>query len=203
MLKGSSEKRLYEQFKLLDGGFAWKGNDFKFTQIKHLLFVRVATTHSVNCVKVGVAQSAALRVIVETGEEINLDFNEAGFFVGSIKDKKVDIKNLEQLYLYLAQCSFDHRLANYLRELEFKGYFTVGDCKFYPRDKIVHQKTAFPLDSITLLKGAGYVEIRKKNQGLWEKIKNNLTVFPQINSRIDTDVLFHLLDKLFGIRWKN
>ena len=199
------EKRQYEHFQAHPSGFVWKGTNFRFDQIVGLFFTRVQTTQRLNFVKVGVANSAALSITVESGQKITLDFDEAGFFYGWNSDKTKDLSNLKDVYLYLAEHSFPHRLARYLKELEENGYFTHDECRFYPRDKIVFRSKEFPLAATDFFRGYGYIEMRKRNFTMLDKIKRevSLTKIPQFNTQTNTDVIFHLLDKLFGLRWNN
>jgi hypothetical protein len=199
-----SEKRQYRKFLALPDGISWEGKSYPFSQIRHLAYARVLTTQKLNLVEIGEAESSALEITVENGPRISLTFDEAGFFYGWNSSKKEDIKNLTDLYLYLAGHSFQYRLAHYLREIEEKGYFTVDECCLYPKDKIVFRRQEFPLATSNFLKIRGCIELRKKDYGFWDKVKRELsfTKIPQFNTCKDTDVVFTLLDKLMGLQWK-
>ncbi len=197
------EKRQYKHFQAHPEGFVWQDTMFRFEQIVGLFFSRTITTQRMNFVKVGEAESAALKITTDTGKKIILDFDEAGFFYGWNSDKTKDISNLRDLYLYLAEHSFSHRLARYLKELKANGYFTHDECRFYPRDKVVFRSKEFPIGSTSFLKSYGYIVMRKKDYGILDKIRQEVsfTKIPQFNTQTNTDVIFYLLEKFFGLTW--
>lgn len=47
--------------------------------------------------------------------------------------------------------------------------------------------------------------MRKKDFGMLDKIKREVSVtkIPQFSTVTDTDVIFHLLEKHMGLRWKS
>jgi hypothetical protein len=199
------EKRQYEHFQAQSDGFVWKGAKFHFGQIVGLLFRRVSTTQRINFVKVGVAKSATLIITVDSGQGIILDFDESGFIFGVNSDKAKDLSNLQDVYLYLSEKSFPHRLGRYLEELREKGFYTHDGCRFYPRNKIVFRGKEFPLATTDFFRGYGYVEMRKANPNWVDKLKReiSLTKLPQFSTLINADIIMHLLDVHFGLRWSS
>ena len=194
----------YKKFMLEGDVLHWKERTFPITAIKHLFFRRVLTTQRMNFVKVGEAHSSYLTITMDDGEKISLSFDESTIFLGWNRDKTQDLKNLEDLYIYLARTSFQKRIAPYVRQVEERGYFEYGGCRFIPRDKkIIFRDKEFPVAHSSFLRGAGYVEMRKKDFGLLDKVKReiSLTKIPQFNTQTDTDVIFSLLDHYFGLRW--
>lgn len=199
------QKSQFKHFKFTDeDGFLWKEEYVGFDAIRHLFFSWVRTTQRDNFIKVGEPEKARLIITLVDDRKIKITFNEATIFVGLNRNKKNEIESLKQLYYYLSQQSFEHRLAHYLRELEDNGYFEYDKCRFYPKKQvIVFRKKAFPLATYTLLRGKGYVEIRKKTWTFAEKIKREFAVtkLPHFETQTDTDVIYALLGKFFGIQW--
>ena len=59
------------------------------------------------------------------------------------------------------------------------------------------------MKSTSFLKGYGYIEMRKKDFGMLDKLKRemSLTKIPQFNTTVDTDVIFYLLKEYFSLNW--
>ena len=59
------------------------------------------------------------------------------------------------------------------------------------------------MKTTSFFRGYGNVEMRKKDFGILDRIKRevSLTKIPQFSTLIDTDVIFHLLEKHFSLRW--
>lgn len=76
---------------------------------------------------------------------------------------------------------------------------------FIQHKKIVFRGRDFDLSSNSFLRSYGCIEIRKKDFRIVDKIKREvaLTKIPQFSTIIDTDVIFHLLDKYFSLRWSS
>lgn len=198
------QTKQYKQFQVVDpDGFLWKGEHLAFDSIRHLFFKWIKTIQRQNFVKVGEPEEAHILITLVDARTIHLSFDEQTILFGFNTDKKRDIDNLKQLYVYLLEKSFEHRLAFYLRELHEKGYFEYDDCRFYPKERIIFfGNIAFPLATSHFLKGNGYVELKKREMTFTDKVKSGLGLAPQFNTQTDPDVIFVLLDRLFGLRWK-
>ena len=199
------QKNQYKKLQVEENGFSYKGQFHSFDEIKHILFERVITTERMNFMKVGEPESARLILTLENGIKIKLSFNESTIFIGINTNKQEHLKNLFDLYVFLSEKTFQKRILHYVRQVEQKGYFVYDNCYFYPKDKIVFKNKVFPLKTSSFLKAPGYIELRKKDFGFLDKVKReaSLTKTPSFDTCTDTDVIFTLLKRFFGLRWKS
>ena len=198
-------KRQYKLFQIEDNGFKYKDELYGFDDIKHLNFSLIHTTHRVNLVKMGESDSSYLQIILNSGKKIKLSFDEYGMSMGFNRVSQTDIKNLTDLYMFLAKTTFQNRISKYINEISEKGYFLYDGCKFYPEErKIVFKNKEFFVAESSFLKGGGYIEMRKKNFRVIDKIAREVSLgkIPQFRTQTDPDVIFALLDHYFGLRWK-
>jgi hypothetical protein len=149
----------------------------------------------------GKTEQANIYLTMSGGQVLNISVDEQGFFFN--KDKSAQIKTVVDFYSYLSSLTFNRRVEFYESQIKGNGYFEYDKCYFYPHDKIIFRGLEFGLSSTSFLRGYGYVEMRKKDFGIIDKIKREvfLTKIPQFRTIIDTDVIFHLLDKHFSLRW--
>jgi hypothetical protein len=201
----SSEKKQYKKFRIENDGLFWENKFYTFLEIKHIFLSRVSTTQKVNFMTVGTAESIAIRLTLSNNKKIVLSFDESGLFIGFNADKKEDIKNTLELYEFIAKKTFTQRLSQYTIQIEKKGYFEYDECRFYPAEaKIIFREQVFPIETSDFLKQYGYIVLTKKNLGIFDKIKLEMTLFtkiPQFNTQTDTDVIFTLLQHYFGLTW--
>ena len=195
-----------KQFQLVDGGFEHNGEFHKLIEIKHIFYSLVHTTQRTNFIKVGSADSAYLHLTLDSGKTIKLEVDEATWFHGINRNKQAAISSLQKLYVALCESTFRNRLARYINEVEVQGYFVYDECRFYPSEKkIVFRNKTFHRDSTTFKKeGWGVIGLSKKEPSFLDKVKEqtSLAKSPQFNTQTDTDVIFLLLDKYFGLRWR-
>jgi len=193
----------FREFNLHGTSFSFKGRTYRTTDILHIGFYRAVTTHKTNFIETGKTEQVSIHLSMAGGEEVRISVDEQGLFFN--KDKSAQIKTVVEFYSYLSHVSFDRRLKFYESQIQRNGYFEYDKCYFYPRDKIVFRGRDFHLSSTSFLRGYGYVEMRNKNYGILDKIKREvpLTKIPQFSTIIDTDVIIHLLDKHFSLRWKS
>jgi hypothetical protein len=187
----SKQTQQYERFQAHPGGFTWNGRSFRFDQIRHVFFSSMKDLDDET-------EAATLVLTLESGDRIPLSFEGLASYFSR------HIANLRHLHAYLSYQSFQHRLERYLGELRHAGFFTYERCRFYPRTKIVFGNKEIPVRTTRLRKGHGFVELRKRDRTIFDTLKHRLhfAPFPRFRTETDTDVIFHLLDKLFGQRWK-
>ena len=187
----SSQTRQYEQFQAHPRGFFWKGANFGFDQIRHVFFSSMYDDEESR-------EAATLVITLDSGLKIPLTFDGLRSYFSR------HIANLKHLHEFLSYQSFTYRLNRYLGEIGQHGFFTYDGCLFYPRTKIVCGAKEIPVRAAKLRKGDGFVELRKKNRTFLDTLKHrlHLSPFPRFSTETDSDVIFHLLDKLFGQRWK-
>ena len=193
----------FKEFNLNGNSFTFKDRSYNTNDIRHIGFYRAVTTHKTNFIETGKTEQVDIRLTMSGGQEVKISVDEQGIFFN--KDKSAQINKVVEFYSYLSNVTFDRRLESYESQIKRNGYFEYDKCYFYPRDKIVFRGREFSLSSTSFLRGYGYVEMRKKDYGVLDKIKRevSLTKIPQFSTIIDTDVIFHLLDKHFSLRWKS
>lgn len=193
----------FKFFNLSRNAFSWKGKRYDIDTIKHIGFYRAITTHKTNFVETGKTEKAILSVTFNNGQTTKLSFDEDGLFWN--KDKTRKIQNLAEFYGYLSHITFDRRVKFYEEQIEREGFWTYDDCYFYPRKKVVFRGKDFDVFSSSFLRSYGCIEMRKKDFGILDKIKRGVSVtkIPQFSTVTDTDVIFHLLEKHMGLRWKS
>lgn len=193
----------FREFNLNGNSFSFKGRTYSTNDIRHIGFYRAVTSHKTNFIETGKTEQASIYLTISGGQEVKISVDEQGFFFN--KDKSAQIKTVVEFYSYLSRVTFDRRVEFYESQIIRNGYFEYDKCYFYPRDKIVFRGRDFSLSSTSFLRGYGHVEMRKKDFGILDKIKRevSLTKIPQFSTIIDTDVIIHLLDKHFSLRWNS
>jgi hypothetical protein len=193
----------FREFNLNGNSFSFKGRTYSTIDIRHIGFYRAVTTHKTNFIETGKTEQASIYLTMSEGQDVKISVDEQGFFFN--KDKSAQIKTVVEFYSYLSHVTFDRRVEFYESQIKRTGYFEYDKCYFYPRDKIVFRGRDFSLSSTSFMRGYGYVEMRKKDYGILDKIKRevSLTKIPQFSTIIDTDVILHLLDKHFSLRWQS
>lgn len=193
----------FREFDLNGDTFSYKGQRYCTNNINHIGFYRAITNHKVNFVSTGKTEEARIYLTMNNGKEVRISVDEQGLFFK--KDKYAQIKTVVEFYSYLSNITFDRRVEFYESQIRDIGWFIYDKCNFFPNEKIVFKGRDFKLNSTSFLRGYGYVEMRKKDYGILDKIKRevSLTKTPQFSTIIDTDVIFHLLDKHFSLSWKS
>lgn len=193
----------FKDFNLSGNTFTWKGQRYDIGGIKHIGFYRSVTTHKTNFVETGKTEKAILSLTLNNGQMVKLSFDEEGIFWN--KNMVQEIQNLAEFYGYLSHITFDRRVKFYEEQIARNGYWTYDECHFYPRKKVVFRGKDFDVSSSSFLRSYGCIEMRKKDFGMLDKIKREVSVtkIPQFSTVTDTDVIFHLLEKHMGLRWES
>lgn len=193
----------FKDFNLSGNTFSWKGRTYDISAIKHIAFYRAITTHKTNFVETGKTEKAQMTLTFNSGQNLNVSIDEQGIFFN--KNKTQQIETLAEFYGFLLHVTFERRVKFYEEQIERNGYFVYDECHFYPHKKVVFRGKDFDVNTSSFLRSYGYIEMRKKDYGVLDKIKRevSLTKIPQFNTLTDTDVIFHLLDKHMGLRWKS
>lgn len=202
----SDRKKLAEMFKdfnLSGKFFSWKNRTYDINTISHIGFYRAITTHKTNFVETGKTEKAILMLTFSNGQTLNITIDEQGILWN--KSLSQQIKTLADFYGFLLNVTFDRRLKFYEDQIERNGFWLYDECYFYPHKKVVFRGRDFDVSSSSFLRSYGCIEMRKKDYGVLDKIKRevSLTKIPQFNTTTDTDVIFHLLDKHMGLKWNS
>lgn len=193
----------FKDFNLSGNTFSWKGRAYDINAINHIGFYRAITTHKTNFVETGKTEKAILTLTFNSGQTLNISIDEQGIFFN--KNRTQQIGTLADFYGFLLHVTFERRVKFYEEQIERNGYFVYDECYFYPHKKVVFRGRDFDVNTSSFLRSYGCIEMRKKDYGVLDKIKRelSLTKIPQFNTLTDTDVIFHLLDKHMGLRWKS
>ncbi len=199
-----TRNQIFSKFRDFDLGndtFSYKRKTYNLNDILHIGFHRAITTHKTNFVEKGKTEEVSMPLTMSGGQKVVISVDEQGVFFNS--NKSSEIKKIVEFYSYLTQFTFDRRVSFYESQIKKNGYFEYDQCRFYPRHKIVFRGRDFNLSETSFLKSYGSVEMRKKDFGLLDKIKRevSLTKIPQFSTITDTDVIFYLLEQHFSLRW--
>lgn len=191
----------FKDFNLNGNNFSYKEKDYSINNILHISFYRAITHHKTNFIETGKTEEVRLQLAMDSGEKVNISVDELGFLFN--KNKSSQINTVVEFYSYLSSFTFKRRLSYYESQIKSNGYFIYDKCYFYSNDKIVFRGKEFSLKSTSFLKGYGYIEMRKKDFGMLDKLKRemSLTKIPQFNTTVDTDVIFYLLKEYFSLNW--
>jgi len=191
----------FKDFSLVGNSFSWKSRAYDVNTINHIGFYRAVTTHKTNFIETGKTEKAILTLTLSNGQTVNISIDEQGiFWRGNYAQK---IQTLADFYGYLMHVTFDRRLKFYEDQIERNGHWQYDECYFYPHKKVVFRGRDFDVGTDSFLRSYGNIELRKKDYGVLDKLKRevSLTKTPQFNTLTDTDVIFHMLEKHMGLRW--
>jgi hypothetical protein len=202
----SDRNKLAEKFKdfsLSGNSFSWKNRTYDIDTISHIGFFRAITTHKTNFVETGKTEKAILTLTLSNGQTVNISIDEQGFLWN--KNRAQQIQTLADFYGFLMHVTFDRRLKFYEDQIGRNGFWLYDECHFYPHKKVVFRGRDFDVDTSSFLRSYGNIELRRKDYGVLDKLKRevSLTKIPQFSTLTDTDVIFHMLDKHMGLRWNN
>ena len=196
--------RALERFKIVDETeFTWKNRIYKIDQIEHLSFDWINTTERVYGAKAGEYQQVCLHIGLLNNQKLDMRITEKRSFMamsipGLKHDKKESIEEMKGLYRRLLQLSFESRLSNYLRSIDVDGFMRYGKCRFSPKEKtICFKNRKFVAAETKFTKTGTFIKMEPTSLRGFKKIAKT-AVF---DSSKDTDILFAVLDKWFGIRW--
>ncbi len=119
------------------------------------------------------------------------------------KDKKEQISAIRNIFLTVSRATFDHRMRFYLDQLKRRGFFTYDQCQFYPGKKIVFKGREFQVGNTKFFRLYWRIEMRSMNDTALDKVKRQVSAMvniPGFDVRMDTDVLYCLLEQHFGLR---
>jgi len=193
----------FKDFSLTETTFTWRYRTYVIESISHITFYRSITTHKTNFVETGKTEKAVLTLGMVSGETVNMSIDEQGVFWS--KDLSKQIQTLADFYGFLMHVTFDRRLRSYEQQVELNGFWVYDKCNFYPGKKIVFRGRDFDLRESRFLRSYGCIEIRKKDFGLLDKLKREVSLrkVPQFSTLTDTDVIFHMLREHMGLSWDN
>lgn len=193
----------FKDFNLSGNTFSWKGLAYDINAIKHIGFYRAITTHKTNFMETGKTEKAILMLTFNSGQTLDISIDEKGIFFN--KNRTQQIGTLADFYGFLLRVTFERRVKFYEEQIERNGYFVYDECYVYPHKKVVFRGRDFDVNTSSFLRSYGCIEMRMKDYGVFDKIKREASraKVSQFNTLTDTDVIFYLLDKHMGLRWKS
>lgn len=197
-------KRKPDELLICGDSFRYKGDEYKFHEVKHLYFKWIITTQITNFVYAGQPWEMSFFIILSDNGVVGIKVDEKTFFHGINTEKSEALWNLKESYYQLLKKTFEHRITYYMRELDEKGFFNYGECNFYPSERVIYfRDKPFPVDSTIFVKEETYVFMRKREKTFMDKMNWQLSFeLPHFDTCTDTDIIFFLLDKFFGLKWE-
>lgn len=190
------------EFVLTSNGFTFKGQQFHDEDIAHIVFELVHTNIKTNFVSTGVIDTAELVLHLANGKKIEI-YSKSGFAPLALyfRDKPEERMEITRLYQIIASRTFEKRSQYYLSQVEANGYFVYDKCRFYPKQKIVSGNKEHIVKELKWGRNSTYIFLTKKNPSFLDKVSKGWNGGPHFCTDIDKDVIFFLLDQLFGVRW--
>lgn len=197
-------KNLHKRISVDNSGFRYRFRYYPFQDVSHIYRYRgQLTIHDFALVMKSVTRSIDLKIDFHTGKSVRLYVDELTLLRGFKFDRSAELAFLEDFYTILANETFANRMRHYLNQIEDRGYFTIGKCRFYPNDRVItFDDRVFPVAKSAFRERYGEVTFQSRNSSMGEKLMQGLLIkgTPKFNVSTDSDVIFFLLDKLFGIR---
>lgn len=191
----------FREFDLNGNLFSFRDRIHSTNNIRHIGLYRSGTTHKSRLIKTRKKNQENIYLMMFGGEEVRIFADECRFLLN--KEESEEFRTVAEVYSYLSHATFDRRLDFYESKIRRNGYFEYDKCYFYPRNKIICRRRGYNLSSTSFLRRYGHVEMRKKDYRAFEKMKRGFSLgkIAQFSTIIDTDVIFHLLDKHFRLNW--
>jgi len=190
------------EFVLLQDGFEFRGERYGDQDIKHLAIDEIRTTVKSGFVTTGEVDSATLSIELNSGAKVELK-SRSGFAPLALyfRDRPEERLAIRDAYKTLALRTFNMRAEPHLKQMQSKGYFEYGNCKFFKTGDVVLNGERMRLNEIDISRDYDFVFLNKRNPGFLAKVAKGWNGGPHFRLRHDQDVLFALLDHFFSIRW--
>lgn len=187
------------EYNLNGNSFLFRDRKYSTNNIRHIGLYRSAAARKNRWLKIGKKNQENIYLIMFGGEELTIFADELSLFL----NESEEFSTFAEVYSYLSHATFDRRLDFYESKIRRNGYFEYDKCYFYPRNKIICRGRDYNLSSTSFLRSYGHVEMRKKDSRVFEKMKTGFSPkkMQRFSTIIDTDVIFHLLDKHFRLNW--
>src|SRR5262245_3498171 len=198
-LRGATVVPQERQLTLNDTGFFLGKRRYSYFDVEHISFYHAVTQKTLNYAKAGVDHSIKVKLyiknlrdplVITAGPQYPtlLGFNFGEEASNSLIDKISEIQKR----------TFEQRLGPYLLSIQQSGYFFYDGKKIETNGDVHHPRR------VVNLRGEG-VRLWKYPFQLVQKVKGGGVLGINKNyyfdTKVDTDVFFFLLDKLFDARW--
>jgi hypothetical protein len=187
-----------------DNKIKWKFSDYKIDDIKHIYFYQTLFQHRLNgMLPAGESSRAELRIEMDSGAKIKVEFDERTFIKFYFTNKQEAIEALNNIYSHISAKTFVKRATPIATEYDKYGYFKYDNCKFIPEGRIVVRKgIEYRYDEYKWDRYYRHIYFTKRNIGLLGKLANEFKWdSPGFDIGTDYDVIMTIIDKTFGIKW--
>ncbi len=115
-----NQVEISKEFNICDGGLSINNKNYKYQDITTLYYL-VCSVNSSSRQYFGIILNDGKAYTTETSWNTSIPFLLYRWLTNS--DKEELVKRISKAYVVLATKSFDSRLAQYMKQLEEKGYF--------------------------------------------------------------------------------
>lgn len=146
-----------------------------------------------------------LKIILDDDETLHLEvYDTSGIVPAFNRDRTADLLKIADFYKQLSVATFQKRISPLLASIKEKGEFSFGGCRFVPPDGIIYKDQTFARNQTNFLRHYTFIEVQKKDANFREKVMRHVpfTNSARFATDWDSDVIFALLDRFFGLRWK-
>lgn len=186
---------------LSDNAFTLNGTNYPFSGFKHIEFLWIKTTERLNFVKVGEPEEAILDIIMDSGNKVRMKINESTIIMGWNRDRQDDIFYMMEIHEKLMKRTAQIRLNKYLDVRRTKGYFEYLEWQLIPPNSFIYKGRTYKINDYKLMKGKNYISFEKKDKNMIERLGEAWSV-PYFETVRDPDIIFFLLEKEFGLKWR-
>jgi len=187
-------------FALTEGGFSYRGQAHRLEDVVETarLRQRLETRHLL----VGSEFTHSISVVfsMKTGEKVQLTEHPTLFF----NSRAAHVERIDEIFNAVSERTFQGRLQKYLTQLQTQQFFEYSGWQFHPGTQTVvdsETKQMYSTRSAKFLRSFGFIEVREGPDGFGAAIDRTFGGRVGINTLRDTDVLFALLSKFFGLAW--
>ena len=186
-------------FSLVDGGFSYRGNAYKFDDVILTKMLRIVTEQKVQFVGSAYEHSVSIIIGINSGEMLQVTEQPTW-----LSDSKLSsVEYVERLFTVICEKSWENRLEKYVTNIRKCGYFEYSGWSFYTSQQKIQDlesNKCYDLHSVKLLTSYGFIEVKELGDGIVAKlIKGLVGRKVGIGTLVDTDVFFSLLKHYFDI----
>lgn len=185
-------------FRFSDDGFFSSGLHYKFDDVIEVRRVRALfTTKQVGYGVVAESHSISIAFQMQSGELVQVTEQPTWFS----ESKLERVEKLEEIFAIVCAKTFPRRLQRYEQQVQARGFFEYAGWRFYPTDgKLIDvaNRRAYAAAQSKFARRFGFVSLTDQRQSA---IQQRLSKEVGFSTLSDSDVIFELLRKHFGISW--
>lgn len=189
-----------QHLHLTNTGFQIKDAAYSFADVLHLKFTRVVTRKTINFIPSGRDETAALAITIRNSNRM-ITFisgpSSATLAFGNLG--KSATSSLLEKYEIIRRHTFEQRLSAYASSLDLYGYFVYGGMRIHRNGDVDHPKGRFNISTSEMVRLPTIICINQPHRAGRLRRKT----WYAIDTTVDTDVFFFLMERLFNVRWAN